>query len=209
MDEFGPETFSAMSNDECTGKTFSLKTPADLLEKLRWENDALWASTPFDLRQRAYMAMNCLITSWQMKDWVYSALQFSDRLKDLNDYAGRAIKDSGDFGAYLKIACPQMKLAYQIATASKHREVRNYNDSNVRTEVKKICIELRGGYERDEFFIFDGQESRVAHDLICSLYVYWKGALHALGLMPEERPFVSNGDSPLSPGTPRLRRKSP
>ena len=102
-----------------------------------------------------------------------------------------------------------MKLAYQIATASKHREVTKNNDPNVRTEVGTIRIELRGGCERDELFIFDGQENRVVHDLISSLYFYWKGVLHALGLMPEEGPFVSNGDRPLPPGTPRLRRESP
>ncbi len=198
-----------MADDECIGKTFFLNIPADLLEKLRWENDALWTSAPFAIQQRAYMAMNCLITSWQMKDWVYSALKISDRLKDLDNYAGRPITGSRDFGVYLTGACPQLKLAYQIATASKHREVTKNNDPNVRTEVRTIRIELRGGCERDELFIFDGQESRVAHVLICSLYVYWKGVLHALGLMPEEGPFVSNGDTPSQPGTPRLRLKRP
>ena len=57
-----------MADDGRTGKTFFLNTPADLLEKLRWEWEALWTSEPFALQQRAYMAINCLITSWQMKD---------------------------------------------------------------------------------------------------------------------------------------------
>ncbi len=198
-----------MADDECTGKTFFLNTPADLLEKLRWEKDALWASPPFDLQQRAYLVMNCLITSWQMKDWVYNALEFSKRLNDLNAYARRNIKNREDFGAYLTGALPQMKVAYQIATASKHRKVNNRNDPNVRTEVGKVYIELHGGYERDELFIFDGQESIVAHDLVCRLYVYWKEVLHALALMPEQEPFVPEGDRPLPPGTPRLRLKRP
>ena len=81
-----------MADDGHSDKTFFIKTPADLLEKLRWEKDVLWTSAPFDLQQRAYMVMNCLITSWQMKDWVYSALKISDRLKDLNAYAGRKIR---------------------------------------------------------------------------------------------------------------------
>lgn len=196
-----------MSNDGCTGKTFFLSTPADLLEKLRWENNALWASAPFDLQQRAYMAMNCLITSWQMKDWVYGALKVSNRLKELDSYAGREIRSNKDFGVYLMGACTQMKLAYQVATASKHREVTKHNDPNVRTEVGTIRIELRGGYERDELFIFDGQEKRVVHDLIYSLYVHWKKVLHDLDLMPKEEPFAPNGDTTSLPGTPRPRLK--
>ena len=198
-----------MADDGHSDKTFFIKTPADLLEKLRWEKDVLWTSAPFDLQQRAYMVMNCLITSWQMKDWVYSALKISDRLKDLNAYAGRKIKDKKDFGAYLVDACPQLKVAYQIATASKHREVNYINDPNVRTKVGKVYIELRGGYERDELFVLDGEEGMVAHDLICQLYVYWKRVLYDLGLMPEEEPFVPEGDMPSPPGTPRLRLKKP
>ena len=31
-----------MADDGRTGKTFFLNTPADLLEKLRWEWEALW-----------------------------------------------------------------------------------------------------------------------------------------------------------------------
>lgn len=199
-----------MADDGRTGKTFFLNTPADLLEKLRWEWEALWTSAPFALQQRAYMAINCLITSWQMKDWVYNALEVSERLKDLNTYAGRKIKNKEDFGSYLTEKFPQMKVAYQIATASKHREIyKKNNDPNVRTEVATIHIELHGGYEREELFIFDGQESMVAHDLICRLYLNWKRVLHDLHLMPEEEPFVSNGDTPLQPGTPRLRLRRP
>lgn len=196
-----------MADNLRTGKTFTLTTPADLLEKLRWETDALWASVSFDLQQRAYMVMNCLITSWQMKDWVYSALKVSERLKALDDYAGRKIKSKSDFGEYLTGACPQMKLAFQIATASKHRDVMKNNDPNVRIDIETIHIDLHGGYEREELVVSDGQENMVAQDLIDRLYLYWKGVLHDLGLMPEEEPFVSSGDTPLQPGTPRMRLK--
>ena len=40
-----------MADDECTGKTFFLNTPADLLEKLRWEHDALWTSLNNSVRR--------------------------------------------------------------------------------------------------------------------------------------------------------------
>lgn len=197
-----------MAHQGHTGKTFFLATPADLLEKLRWEKDALWTGEPFDLQARAYKVMNCLITSWQMKDWVYSALKVSERLEDLNAYAGRKIKDEKDFGAYLTGALPKMKIARQIATASKHCEMHDKNnDPNVHTGVGKVYFEIHGGYERDELFVFDGQEGMTAQALVDGLYVYWKGVLHDLGLMSEEEPFISSGDMPLESGTTRLRLK--
>jgi len=90
-----------------------------------------------------------------------------------------------------------MKIAYQIATASKHREIYGKNnDPNVRTEIGKVYIEIRGGYERDGLFVFDGQEGTVAHVLISDLYLYWKKVLYELGLIQDELPFVSGGDTP-------------
>lgn len=196
-----------MSDDGRTGKTFFLNTPADLLEKLRWEKDALWTSAPFDLQQRAYMVMNCLITSWQMKDWVYNTLKAAGRLSDLDNYAGRHIKGLENFGVYLKNKIPWMKMAHQIATASKHLIIERHDDPHIQTVVQPIHIELRGGYQRDELFILDGAERMVAHVLICDLYDHWKKMLHDLDLIPKEEPFVPNGDTPSLPGTPRRRLK--
>jgi hypothetical protein len=81
-----------MSEDGRADKTFFVRTPADLLEKLRWEMGILRDSAPFNLQQRAYMVMNCAITAWQMKDWVYNTLNALDRLEALDDYVKRHIK---------------------------------------------------------------------------------------------------------------------
>ena len=197
-----------MSKDGRTDKTFFIRTPADLLEKLRWEMGILLDSAPFDLQQRAYMVMNCAITAWQMKDWVYNTLDALDRLKALEDYARRPIKSREDFGVYLKKANPYMRMAHQIATASKHLQIEERgNELDIRTTVESVEIELRGGYQRDELFIVDKHESMLAHELITRLYIKWKEVLHALGLIPEEEPFVSDGDKPSPPGTLRLQRK--
>jgi len=199
-----------MSEDGRTDKTFFIRTPADLLEKLRWEANALWDAPPYDLQQRAYMVMNCAITAWQMKDWVYKTLEDSERLNAFNIYAPRKIADCKDFGKYLTETNPDMNMAFQIATASKHLQLwEDLNDPDIRTTVEPVEINLHGGYQRGELFILDGQESIVAHDLICRLCIYWENALHDLDLMPKEEPFVPDGDGELPPGTPRLRRKKP
>jgi hypothetical protein len=202
------ETFAKWLTKDMRTKRSSLLPLRICWKSFDGEKDALWTSGPFDLRVRAYMVMNCLITSWQVKDWVYSALKVSGRLEDLNAYAGRKIKDEKEFGAYLTGALPKMKIAYQIATASKHREMYDKNnDPNVRSEVGKVRVEIRGGYERDELFVFDGQEGMSAQVLIDGLYIYWKRVLYDLGLISEEEPFISSGDTPLEPGTTWLRLK--
>lgn len=192
-----------MSEDGRTDKTFFIRTPADLLEKLHWEANALWRAQPFDLQQRAYMVMNCAITAWQMKDWVYNTLEASGHLDNLVDCSGQHI----DFDAYIKDAIPQIMVARQIATASKHQIIKCHNDPTVWTTVRPVHIELRGGYLRNELFVVDGRESMLAHELVQQLYIQWKKVLHDLGLIPKEEPFVPDGDMQLPHGTPRLRRK--
>ena len=125
-----------MSEDGRTDKTFFIRTPADLLEKLHWEATALWVAQPFDLQGRAYMVMNCAITAWQMKDWVYNTLEASERLADLHAYARRPIKNREEFGKYLTETNPHMSMAFQIATASKHLQIKErLNDPSIRTTV--------------------------------------------------------------------------
>ncbi len=102
--------------DGRTDKTFFIRTPADLLEKLRWEMGILLDSAPFDLQQRAYMVMNCAITAWQMKDWVYNTLNALDRLKALDDYAERHIKIREDFGTW----CQQSNATDNISVCNKN-----------------------------------------------------------------------------------------
>ena len=203
-------TRRTMSKDRRTDKTFFIRTPTDLLEKLRWEANALWVAQPFDLQQRAYMVMNCAITAWQMKDWAYNTLKASERLDDLDVYARRHIKSCEDFGAYLVETNPHMSMAFQIATASKHLQIiERLNDPDIRTTVESVEIKLRGGYQRFELFVVDGQERILAHELMHRLYIQWKKVLHGLNLIPEEEPFVPEDDRPLPPGTPRLRRERP
>src|SRR4051812_28636443 len=121
-------------------KTFHIATPADLLDKLRHEAGILWSShSPADVRERVYLALNCAITAWQMKDWVYNALRASDRLEALDAFAGRRIKSREDFGAYLVSVVPEFAMAQQIATAAKHLEIREtLDDAAIATVLQPI-----------------------------------------------------------------------
>jgi hypothetical protein len=105
---------------------------------------------------------------------------------------------------------PHMSMAFQIATASKHLQIKEHlNDTNIRTTVESIEIKLRGSPQQDDLFVIDGQVKIIAHELMHRLYIKWEEVLHALSLIPLEESFVDGGDKPLPPGTPRLRRERP
>lgn len=165
-------------------KTFQISTPADLLEKLRYEADVLWSSrSPSDARQRAYLALNCAITAWQMKDWVYSTLRAAGRLGALDALAGRHIKSREDFGAYLVDVVPEFAMAQQIATAAKHLEIREaLDDPRIAAVVQPIDRPRRTGYDA-ELYVFDSDGCMSVPDLMVWLYSRWCHILSRLGLL--------------------------
>jgi hypothetical protein len=164
-------------------KTFALRTPADLLDKLRLEAELLWSSdSPADLRLRTYLVLNCAITAWQMKDWVYNSLRASERLDALHAFAGRRIKSAEDFGIYLREIVPEIAMAHQLATAAKHFEIRqNRNDPNIFTVIERIDHPARDGYDA-ELYVCDADGTMSAPDLMIWLYSRWCDILQRLGL---------------------------
>lgn len=166
-----------------SAKTFFIRTPADLLEKLKFEAETLWSSkSPADIRLRAYLVLNCASTAWHMKDWVYNTLQSEGRLDALHSLAGRHIKSREDFGAYLIECVPQMAMVQQIATSTKHLALHR-DDPNIGTGVRQIPKPSREGYDA-ELEIFDAESIMSAADVMIWLYWMWEGLLNRLGLLP-------------------------
>ncbi len=72
--------------------TFSLQTPADLYRKLHFEALAIRNIPVGHLAERSYGVMNAVTTAWQMKDWVYHALETTGNLHRLHALANRRVK---------------------------------------------------------------------------------------------------------------------
>lgn len=89
-------------------RTFKLQSPADLYRKINFEALALRNDPPADLARRAYAVMNAATSAWQMKDWVYRALDQADQLDRLHQFAGREIKGCKDFGRFLTSTCSDL-----------------------------------------------------------------------------------------------------
>lgn len=167
-------------------RTFSLQTPADLYRKLNFEALALHNNPPEDLEHRAYAVMNAITTAWQMKDWVYSALEQAGELDRLHAFAGRHIEGSRDFGRFLCDNSPWMNICFQLATAAKHFDVGQKTGLEVVTTVEfqvepeTTVHELRG---QDQIMVRTPQNSISGPDLVLLIDFLWMHALPTLGLM--------------------------
>lgn len=167
-------------------RTFSLQTPEDFYNKLHFEALALFNTPPENLEHRAYAIMNAIITAWQMKDWIYTALQNRNELDRLNQFSGRHIHGRRDFGTFLCERSPWMNMCFQLATAAKHFSVEQRAGLEVTTtiefqvEPETTIHELHG---QDQIMIRTRNNSISGPDLVLLLDYIWSRALPDLGLM--------------------------
>lgn len=168
------------------GKTFGIKTAQDLLAKLRHEADYVWGGgVPADPRLRTYAILNCAITAWQIKDWVFAALRTQGRLDVLARLAGRSLKDERQFGQWLCGQSRPLSLCHQIATATKHFEVTRHNDPLIHTASEERSSPFREDGKWTELMIIDGEEVYVAEDLMFYVCAIWNTIFRDLGLSDE------------------------
>lgn len=113
-----------MAQYEPDGKTFTLISPGDYLEKIRWEFQRLTAMAPVDLPGFLYQTVTCLSDIWHMCDWVYAAT--SDP-----DHAGRG--GLRRFRDEVKKSCRSLAIAREIADAHKHSRIDSAPDYEIST----------------------------------------------------------------------------
>jgi hypothetical protein len=105
---------------ENSSKTFTLDGPYALLDKLysdiQDQSDApIWNSS-----LRAYRSINCFLTLWHMADWFWVALR-RDKLAFENwRHAYPDLPDKLTLQKWLREQSMAMRVAQQVATASKH-----------------------------------------------------------------------------------------
>jgi hypothetical protein len=170
--------------------TFSLQTPADLYRKLNFEGLALHNSPPGDLTQRAYAVMNAVTTAWQLKDWVFHALEETGKLDLLDAMAARKIKGRKDFGDFLAKNSPWLNICFQLATAAKHFGVGNtYDLPQVVTSIEldahpgQQLVDMTGTHE---IIVRTRNNSISGPDLVLLLDYIWADVLVRLGLLDKD-----------------------
>lgn len=164
-------------------RTFSLQTPADLFHKMRFEAGALRQAPPEDLTERAYAVMNAVTSAWQMKDWVYEALDRAGQLDLLHEVAGRKIAGVRDFGNFLTANSPWMNMSFQLATAAKNFVV---NSDAGPTMVDFQIDPVPSGQQPaaiQEIMVRTRNNSISGPDLVCMLVFVWGQLLLDLRLI--------------------------
>jgi hypothetical protein len=98
-----------------------------------WEIERLKQATPHDIIDMKCFAFNAAVTAWQLTDWVF---------EDMTDDQRRLFKVSRltDLQNLARDQCRALHLCRQIATASKHRNVRMHYDPNVSTKVESNTV---------------------------------------------------------------------
>ena len=112
-----------------THKTFCLEHPRDHFDKLVWELEGLKVIPRSNDRARAYQIMNAMTTAWHMIDWVYSFMTSEQRASRTNGTPGIR-----GYQEWLRHNCGALHVCRQIATASKHSQVTEFDDEDIGTD---------------------------------------------------------------------------
>ncbi len=164
-------------------KTFSVRSASDLLEKLRHEANYVWGGgVPADVRLRTYAILNCALTAWQIKDWVYAELRETGRLDVLERLAGHPIINATEFGKWLCEQNRYLAMCYQIATAAKHVSVRQKASPPIRTIAETRPSQVQPSGSWTELVVQAGDDEIVAEDLMIYLCAVWNTLFRDLGL---------------------------
>ncbi|MGY4333052.1 hypothetical protein ACVWWG_007469 [Bradyrhizobium sp. LB7.2] len=116
-------------------KVFDLKSPVNMLEKLRWEIDQIKALDDSGDQKVIFAAFNAAATAWHIIDWVktHNRVYPKERVLALEakHYRDDATK-----------RCPQLRICRQISVGWKHRIVDDNNDPAIQA-VAVINIYVR------------------------------------------------------------------
>jgi hypothetical protein len=157
-------------------QTFSFESSVDLVWKLDWEIMRILHSTPRDIIDMKCFAFNAAVTAWQLTDWVFDDMTAKQK-------QSRGISNLTDLQILVTSECRALHLCHWIATASKHRIVKNRrHDLTVKTAVR--CAPLVNGQSpKWELIIIDGNKENDASDIFEEARMYWYRFLTALGLI--------------------------
>lgn len=108
---------------------FYLKSPFDLLQKLKWGinrfKEAAEAEEQFF--PAAYFAFDCGITAWSMVDWVW---------KYHHEELSQKFRGRNDFATWVRNESDSLRICYQLPTSAKHLGVDSYADENLKAEIE-------------------------------------------------------------------------
>jgi hypothetical protein len=177
------------SSEQKAQKAFGFRDSRDMLEKLRWELNNLFSRQRLDIAVCQYHAFNCAVTAWHVTDWLWLDIIPEVRAR-LEEKTQRRLNRCEEFQAYVRDACPELKLCHQIANGSKHCLLEHKPDAAI-----SAGISGGEGYDYGNPIIMEGETPHLADKVFNTALVWFRVFLQEWNIFPEE-PFVLSGDEP-------------
>jgi hypothetical protein len=105
-------------------KVFDLKSPINMLDKLRWEIDQLAGLVAASDRKMIFATFNAAATAWHIIDWVKTFHRVHPKEPPLPI-------DPLHYRADVTARCPRLRICRQISVGWKHRIVDDFNDPQI------------------------------------------------------------------------------
>ena len=167
-----------------TDYSFALRSPADLLEKLKREFKRLQEDETY----QSDHAFNFAVTAWHMTDWVYK----DARQRDPANPKPFGYKGKGNFQRTVRDNCTALDICYDLAQGSKHFELLPGQRKRVRkTDISAATTSpLLGGFKLDHDLLastvlkirLTSEESVRAEDVFAEAITYWREFFEKHGL---------------------------
>jgi hypothetical protein len=159
-------------------KVFDLKSPINMLDKLRWEIDQLKSLVAAGDRKMIFAAFNAAATAWHIIDWIKTYNRVHPRERPLPI-------DPMHYRDDVTARCPRLRVCRQISVGWKHRIVDNFNDQQVQALavinvfVRQIDGKLFPSERRYEqsIAIYDGKTHIPILDFFDDILAFWTDEL--------------------------------
>jgi hypothetical protein len=148
----------------------------DLLEKLNRDIDRYCLLVGRDdhnvVEELKDIAFNASVTAWQLGDWVFNDMTAEQRKR-------LGFKDIKALQEHARTNCRALYLCRHAATASKHWEVRQHSDPNVRTVVAQ-----ENGWR---VFFVDDNKRTAADQVFAEALDFWTNFIYGNHIANWER----------------------
>ena len=155
-------------------KVFDLKSPIQMLDKLRWELDQIKSLDDAGDRKINFATFNAAATAWHIIDWVktFNRIYPNERTLPI---------DPKHYRDDVTTRCPHLRICRQISVGWKHRIVDQFNDAAVQTlAVVNIYVRMIDGKmhpserrHRQSIAIYDGKTSIPVLEFFDGILRFW------------------------------------
>jgi hypothetical protein len=155
-------------------KVFDLKSPIQMLDKLRWEIEQVKTLIEAKDRKVIFASFSAAATAWHIIDWIKTFNKVHPNEKPL-------LIDPAHYRSDVTARCPRLRICRQISVGWKHRVVDQFNDPHIQAlaviniYVREIDGHLYPSQQKYEqsIAIFDGKKHIPIVEFFNEILAFW------------------------------------